>query len=440
MSKAILSRKIASRIGGYDIFISYRHADAENYATQLHKLLEAEGFIVFRDESEADNLGTSTDKFATLACSSRCLVTIVTPDVFKSTSVYDELSSYLSVRIDKWYRRPFSRVISINVDQTLSKATTELPSWRRLSNFVYEPESSEAIRNGAPSTHVVHRLTSAGSFMNSWRRFIVALGLGILILVSLTAGTLFYLNSLRKNIAGVRSELQHISDLTAKLANKNNILLNQNSGLQSQNNRLNELSNTLRKDSSKLANDNKILKSHADQLFNTNKNLSKERNTLFKETDSLDARTKMLNYKISAMNEIDNDPIRAFRFAEEAYNRSPDQENRRLILSSLSKVNLYYTYIKEGYTIADFKEPYILLEKPDSNGDKSFLVFNMNTIQTQESNIIADKAWIVPTNSSYHILAKTWKGNGMDGIPQYQLFDKDAKPLDTLIQASGLGK
>lgn len=226
-----LNRKVASRVVGYDFFISYRHVDASDYAKKLHALLENKGYIVFRDESEADNLGTSTEEFAKLARSSRCLVTIVTPNVYESESVYEELSSYLTHRIDNWYRRPFSRIISINVEQSLSKATSELPNWLKLSNFVYESETQAAIDSGIPSNSVVEKLISAGTFMNSWRRFLIGAAAIALLSLSTVAGATFYLNHLKGQISIAENKLEKKEDDFLKLTSKNNLLALQTESL-----------------------------------------------------------------------------------------------------------------------------------------------------------------------------------------------------------------
>jgi hypothetical protein len=60
---AAVNRKVISKFSGYDIFISYRHKEAQLYAMQLHAVLESKGLLVFRDESEEDNLGTNIKQF-----------------------------------------------------------------------------------------------------------------------------------------------------------------------------------------------------------------------------------------------------------------------------------------------------------------------------------------------------------------------------------------
>lgn len=80
-ARSRLIDKIAAWISGYDVFISYRHQDAYEYACQLEKLLEAEGLMVFRDETEED-VGTPLPVFIKRALSARTFVILVTPSVY----------------------------------------------------------------------------------------------------------------------------------------------------------------------------------------------------------------------------------------------------------------------------------------------------------------------------------------------------------------------
>ena len=120
-----VAAKVAARFGGYDRFISYRHAEAYAYAKELDRILEAEGLMVFRDESEED-IGTPLSTFIKRACAARTFVILVTPTVFESSNVLDELSAYFDHRISKWFRRPFSRNIPINVDHGFVEVEREL--------------------------------------------------------------------------------------------------------------------------------------------------------------------------------------------------------------------------------------------------------------------------------------------------------------------------
>ena len=76
--------KVAASIGGYDIFISYRHASAQAYAVELERRLESRGLMVFRDESEED-AGSSLETFVKRACAARTFVILVTDDVYYSS-------------------------------------------------------------------------------------------------------------------------------------------------------------------------------------------------------------------------------------------------------------------------------------------------------------------------------------------------------------------
>lgn len=228
MKKIKIPRRFVSTIAGYDIFISYRHSDAERYAATLHAQLEKMGFHVFRDESEDDNLGTDIHKFEAIACTARCFVTIVSPSVYTSVNVHAELSAYLHNRIGKWYRKPFSRIISIDINQALSNTPQEPQQWKNLLNYVYVPERGEALMIGLPSEEVITRLQKAAAFMNSWRRFVVLITMTIIILSALITTGLTNLAKLRKSTAVSTQRLEQINDSIATLSKRqflNNIKL-----------------------------------------------------------------------------------------------------------------------------------------------------------------------------------------------------------------------
>jgi len=393
MKTSGITRKVAAKLGGYDIFISYRHLEAEAYAESLHRILEKERLIVFRDESEKDNLGTSTEEFAKLACSARCLVTIVTADVYESENVYDELSAYLANRIDKWYRRPFSRIISINIGQALSMASSKKQNWGRLSNFVYEPETQEALQSGVPSSDVVSKLTGAGSFMNSWRRFLIAILLSLLLLIVVGAITLVYLKSLRNDITSTKTSLNTISDSTKRLSKTNKSLVTKAH----------------------------ILQIHTDSLTVQSK-------VLQKRSDSLDGKGKMLGIRIAAMNQLPYDPLIAYRLAQQAYTLSPDHENRKLLMASLSKIDMYYKSLLAGYVIEGVNEHFTLLSRADKKGEKIFFVLNTNNMKIAPIHVRAAEGWIIPVVKSWRFLAETWEGTGSDAIACFQLYHEAGKP------------
>lgn len=416
--------KVASWIAGYDVFISYRHTEAHNYAKALEQVLESKGLMVFRDESEED-AGVPLEIFIKRACAARALVVLATPTVFESSNVHAELSSYLSQRINKWYRRPFSRIISINVDQALSNAPSEPREWRRLSDFVYEPETLEAIGNAIPSKEVIERLSRASIFMRSWRLFISAMAALLIAVLLSIGGASLYLNSVVHALSLNKAELLSAQKESAGLKSSNQLLNDQNEGLKSS-------ISSLQGESRKLTDSNTL-------LTGQNIDLRNQTSQLQQETNQLTLQSTMLQTRIAAQTRLAEDPILAYRLAEEAYKLKPDHDNRKLILSALSKIDLFYGFQTEGYSIEDLKEPFVLLSgRPKGSEEKEFLVFKMNTLAIQAAKITASHAWIVPIGETWRLLTLNFNGSGADAIPVYQLKDGDGRTLGETIQGRGL--
>lgn len=409
-----VTRKLATKLGGYDIFISYRHLDAEVYAENLHEVLEKKGLIVFRDESEKDNSGTSIDEFVKLACSARCLVMIVTAGVYESENVYDELSGYLANRIDKWYRRPFSRIISINVDQALSSASSRKPNWGRLSNFVYEPDTLAALLEGVPDPKVIKKLSAAGSFMNTWRRFLITMLLSVALIILVGAATLVYQSSLRNEISFKANRLSAISDSTRRLSASNQFLTHKNKSIQN---------NSL-----------KLMKTNF-SLHHTADSISRQVELLQSRSDNLKDTEKMMDLRIEAMNQITHEPLIAFRLAQQAYTMSPDYENRKLIMGALSKIDLYFKSAFAGYTVEDIKEPFVLLTKDSGSGNKEFFMLNLTNLHLAAIPISAEKAWIILVDHSWRLFAQTFEGRAGSKMPLFQLWNDRNEAISEKVQA-----
>jgi len=417
--KLNLFRKIAAAFGGYDIFISYRHVEAEHYAKRLHELLEERKLVVFRDESEDDNLGTSTDQFAKLATKARCFVTIVTPEIYQSESVYKELSSYLSARMGNLLKRPFSRMISIDVGQSLSKAGTAQENWQMLANYVYEPESLSALQRGEPSLEVLGRLAKAGTFMNSWRRFILGLSVTILSLILLTTGAYVYLTGLRSEIMSTQDKLQSVSD-SVRLLDSQKVSL----GLEKL---------QLQKDAVVLKKTNLVLEEGKNLLELDKQKLVLQSSALSAQAQKLDLRVEMLNYRASAMTALEDDPILSYRFAEKAFLKSPDAKNRELIQSSISSIDFYYESLFKNYSILDSKAPYVLVA---NKGSKQLAVYNALDAKFWKMPVKASCGWIIPQQKNWKILTQRYATD----TPFYQLWNSNGVPVGSEVSGGRLSE
>ncbi len=363
MNKSRTLGKIASLLGGFDVFISYRHADAHGYAVELERVLESKGLMVFRDETEED-VGTPLAVFVKRACSARTFVIVVTNNVYQSRSVFEELSAYLESRIHRWYRKPFSRIIPINVNQVLSRVPTDDEVWNRLSDFVYVTETADALSNNTPSHHVVERLKRSSSFLKSWQRF------SVIVLVLTVAA---------------------ISAITVSTAYLDRIL---------------------------------------SQL-----SIAQETTTNLKaEGARLEAERRMLTVRNAAINQLNQDPLIAYRLAEMAYRLKPDPSNRRILLESLSSIDLAYQIRKQGVSVEASSEPFILL-KNTSDEEGNYFVFDMRTHEFQNTNFNASRSWIFPTEESWKALSLDWEGSGAYAIPIYRLRDERGEQIGESVES-----
>ncbi|WP_233353599.1 toll/interleukin-1 receptor domain-containing protein [Hellea balneolensis] len=229
-SRSRTIRRAASNIGGYDVFISYRHTGNLLYALELERRLKAKGLLVFRDESDED-VGTSLDTFIKRACSARTFVILVTDNVYESSSVFEEFSAYLIVRLGRWNLRPFSRVIPVNVDRAIERAPEEPKIWQHLSDFVFVADTKLAVKQGIPSDLVVQKIVRSSSFLRSWLRFFAAILISGIVLAATILGTSGYLYNTLKRLSSAQNELSVTQEQTAELEQERQALTTRNAAI-----------------------------------------------------------------------------------------------------------------------------------------------------------------------------------------------------------------
>jgi hypothetical protein len=136
-----------SLITGFDIFISYRHGRASEYAESLRNALTAAGFKCFLDEHEPDaslELAAATRKALR---KSSMLVVIGTPELAESRWVSQEIAIARSSRRIK--------IVPISVGGWLAGPPLSAPAMAYLQNLAWIDESEEAFVRGVPSPEVV---------------------------------------------------------------------------------------------------------------------------------------------------------------------------------------------------------------------------------------------------------------------------------------------
>ncbi len=140
--------KLADFLFGFDYFVSYAHADGQNYARELTKQLEAAGFSVFLDERiyvAGDDLQIATRRRIRM---SKKLVVIVREHVLASDWVRKEVEVSLgSGRVP----------IAIDINHTLIRAPDDNPIKVALADKIFISETLDDA-DGEPSPAVVMKL------------------------------------------------------------------------------------------------------------------------------------------------------------------------------------------------------------------------------------------------------------------------------------------
>ena len=362
--------KSAAWLVGYDIFISYRHADAYAYAKELERIMTSKGFLVFRDES-AEDAGTPLSTFIERACASRTLVVLVTPGVFQSIYVESEISAYVERCINTWYKRPFSRIIPIDVDRALSAAVKEAPTWRGLIEFVYEAETLQAVESATPSGSVVDRLCRSASFLRSWRWFVIVITsvAASTVVVSILASS--YLAWIGEKLSQTSSELQ---GATTQLQ----------------------------------------------VVTSTNQKLTIE-------TAQLEKQRSMLVIHNAAIAQLDRDTSLAYRLAELAYDLEPNLNNRRLFLKAVSKLDMPYVSKRSGYSIEAMAYPYVLLRNAGGTPVGSS-VYHLETGEIVSEPAAHDAKYVIPVRDGWRTLSHTFPG-------RFQLLDRTGVAIGDALAA-----
>ncbi|WP_247237711.1 TIR domain-containing protein [Telluribacter sp. SYSU D00476] len=351
-----LLKRIITQISGYDAFISYRHAESREYAEELYSQLTNRGLTAFLDESDEDS-GTSIEKFKRIACKARSFVLVASPEVYKSKNVYDEVQAYFSERIDKWYRRPFSRIISINVDQALSKIPSMPEEWKRLNDYVYEPETIEALVNAAPSKSVVEEVAKSSGFMRTWTLFLIILGLITICIGGGIGWASIKLNDLFIEIAKAQEQIQIIRNDSSAQALK-----------------LFEIDTTLKaREASLLTAQNKL-----DTL---NVSLETKQKQLTKSQELYNItwnEAQALNIGQLALNEIDRDPTLSFRLAEISLKKKVNPIAISVLIRNYNSNNALYSHLYKDIRCADIHPNGNLFLVVYSSSEQNVELVNLN--------------------------------------------------------------
>jgi hypothetical protein len=154
-------------IFGRDIFISYSHADAGQYAPALALALRKEirNLSFYLDQWIAPPSERLTILLRLQLRWSKLMVVICTDRAIRSEFVKEEIQ-----RFGKFGRQ----IIPINVDATLSQVDLTEPPWDEIRGTSLEPESLAAVKVGTPAPNVIERISNSVQFSKQAQRLRLA--------------------------------------------------------------------------------------------------------------------------------------------------------------------------------------------------------------------------------------------------------------------------
>ena len=141
-----------SRLLGYDVFISYRHGEAERYARGLKAALSAQPYELacFIDADDTPGGDLLAPEIATALKASRLLVVVVTSGIAESDWIPKEVEAF------KTTDRP---VVPVNIDGMLDHSPE--PIFQNLREYSWLNDSRDALGAGTPSTAVLDQISKA---------------------------------------------------------------------------------------------------------------------------------------------------------------------------------------------------------------------------------------------------------------------------------------
>jgi hypothetical protein len=142
---------------GYDIFLSYRRADAGLYAEALAEALQTEGLVCFLDREETVGGVELAPALTKALRRSRMLVAVLTPGVPQSEWIVKEIEAFMGKA---------NRLLPISVGGLLNTEEAEGSLVGRLRELSWIDESAEVVATGEPSPSTVAEIVK--SFR--WRR------------------------------------------------------------------------------------------------------------------------------------------------------------------------------------------------------------------------------------------------------------------------------
>jgi hypothetical protein len=194
-------RSFASRLFGYDIFISFALGfsgrGTQSYASDLARQLRERDFAVFYSEDEAAPGEDLDDTLREALRHSRILVVIANRGTL-------ETPRWVRVEVEEFRKaHPGRPVIPISIDGALEDPTLldTIRPWLNVKETIWLDDTQDAVDKGAASRPVVERLSLAPRRLRTaqwWRVTVIGVALS---LVALTASSLWSEQRARANAA-----------------------------------------------------------------------------------------------------------------------------------------------------------------------------------------------------------------------------------------------
>jgi hypothetical protein len=140
---------------GRDVFISYSHSGAEQYARSLARLFMEQQFYPFFAGAESKPPGQMLEHWLGRALRrSTILVLIAEPLAFKSQWVAWELKTFLEIKRD-------AKVIAISIGTALQDIDLSGTPFLTLPDRLFLTEDTEALHRGQPSVQTINQIRSS---------------------------------------------------------------------------------------------------------------------------------------------------------------------------------------------------------------------------------------------------------------------------------------
>lgn len=370
----MLPNAIRRALFGYDIFISYSRKDSIDYAYRLAEHFIQQGYECFIDQLSSITPGKAIPKHILGAIkSSKSMIVIGSAGSRKSYPIAKETETFLKYRKSK-------PIIPIDVGGAIKEAIW----YSQIEGLAFVNEEPDNLAGGKPSDEVIKRIQNSLTFTKRSKR-LRRIAFVVLLITLIITGIAFWLLDIANNAIDEKVKVEkQVKDakIGLKIANSaKDKAIKEKKDAQDTNNKLSLINEQLKNDSIQLANKNA----------------------------ELEKQSNMLQYRVAAQKQLEKDPVIAYRLAQEAYRLSPDAENRKLIMASVSSIDMYYKYKFDfsGYLFEDFKEPYLLLYKYDTNFiflTKRYKIINIYTNKSIQLNTKSYLAKIISDSYSSRLI------------------------------------